>query len=431
MDLDAKLGLSALMVAAALAAGCSESSQASERVWLDVFNAYPGTSSMSMYGPSGAVATNLKFGQLSPGKPTAVDRNLGTDFKLLLDGAPTSFDVELPLYNLYPDETATVFFRRRSGAESVDAPVLFRHLRTGYQQSDRRCRLVFDNALSVKNDHVGQYNYLPVFKIRPSCAGYNLAIGESFDDSKELVVSSQGGGDVKVGRPGLYDRIANNPWFIPADTNSGELIWTYNSSDHPEVPPCGAIPPQKRGNGPEERPAGQNTIKWVWAGEGVEIDFSSGSFRAPPPSQQYMKCVGWDPDRPVGRQSIKSQQVEKCQVDQNKATPVKLNEETAWLDFQTGLGMKPDDEPVSNDTCGTTIRVSTDFFNVFNQKDNSQVERQITYPASQYYFLVLYGRPVYPRVHHWSVRPPRNAEGKPRGGGYVDFDPRIEGSSSN
>lgn len=429
MDLDTKLGASALVIALVLAAGCGGQETTPETVYLDVFNAYPGTSSMSMYGPSGAVATSLGFGQLSPGTPTPVNRNLGTEFELLLNGAPSTFEVDLPLYNLYPEETATVFFKRRSGAENVDTPIIFRHLRTGYKPKDRKCRLVFDNALSVDNDHIGQFNYLPVFKIRPSCTGYNLEIGSSFDDSKPLNVSTQAG-TIEAGRPDLYQRIKNFPWFIPTEANSGEIVRAYNQGK----PACGAY-----GNSGEQvsNPAGQNTIKWVWAG-GAEIDYESGSFRAPPPSQQYMNCIGWDPDRPKSRQSIKSQQVKKCEQDQNTASPIKLNEEVVTLDFTTGIGLNKKDNPVPNQKCGAAVRVSTDFFNVFessnkgNKNKAARVEKMITYKPSQYYYWVLYGRPVAPRIQEWGVYRKRNPEGKTRGGRFIDPDPyfRAEGSTS-
>ncbi|MFB6374865.1 MAG: hypothetical protein ABEN55_17490, partial [Bradymonadaceae bacterium] len=439
IDLDAKHGISALIVAMVLAVGCGNSGQVNERVWLDVFNAYPGTSSLSLYGPSSAVATNVNYGNLSPGQPTAVDRNLGTDFKLLLQGAPTSYDLELPLFNLYPDETATLMFKRRSGPKSVDA-AMYRQIRTGYSKKAQACRLVLDNALSVQNaeNNIAQYNYLPVFKIRPSCAGYNLKIGKSFDDSSDLTVSLQGGGSIDAGRPDLYKKIHEDPWFIPTAANSGEIIRTYNQTPR-GGPPCAAV----SGSGEKEtEAAGQRTVKWVWVGYGAkeaEIDFSSGSFRAPPPSQQYMKCIGWDPDKKKNRQSIKSQQVIKCKGDQHKATAIKLGKEVSQLEFSTGIGLKKKNgkngklRPVPKTKCGTAIQVVSDFFNVFNKQKGKQnrIERMITYDPSQYYYWILYGRPIVPHVQHWSVKPPRKAKGnKPRGGGYVKVEPRPTGNSS-
>ncbi len=412
--MDSKIGALVIVLLLGTATACGGGTN-HENVWLYVFNGYPGSDGMSMYGPSGTVTTGLGFGQRTPAPPPSVDRNLGTSFELVLEGAPQTFEVDLPLYDMYPHETATVFFKRRTGTDSIDDPMIFRHVQTGYREEANRCRLIFDNALSVQNDEIGVFDYLPAAKIRPSCSGYVDQIG-TFDDTGQMV-ETPSGNQIEVGRPGLVDRIKETPWFFLAEAESGQVLDIRNEGD----PTCGMVPENNRSTDGDKTEviAGEHAVNFVWAPE-AEIDFSSGSFRAPAPTRQYMNCIGWDPDKDPEQQNIKSEQVLACQKTQNNAEIVQLSNQINSYRFGTGIGLKLNDEPVPNGQCGFGTRVFSDFFNVFEEPQGEQPSRlatDIQFGPSQYFFWVLYGRPVNPLVEAWGANTPD------RGGGFVDVPP--------
>jgi hypothetical protein len=402
-----------------LTAACGDSGPVPEQIYLHVFNAYPGTNSMSLYGPSGTVTSNLGFGQRDG--PVSVNRNLGTNFEMILSGAPSPFDVNLPLYNLYPHETATVLFKRRTGSDTVDEPVILRHVQTGYTSKDGQCRILMDNGLSVQNDRIGQFNFIPTFKIKPSCTGYVERIG-SFRDSG-LEINTEAGQKIQVGRPGLYQRVANNPWFIPGDVSSGEVLDVRNVKDGN----CPALDssPQNNTNKQDSYVAGDNSVAFYWAPPAT-VEYDSGTFRSPAPTRQYMNCIGWDPDKPAGRQKIKSEQVLECQRSEANAEIVSLTGTSVSYYLPTGIGLKKGNEKLGNNKCGFRMSVMSDFYNIFDEKTENdttvpiRVRSTLEFNPSQYYFWVLYGRPVRPRVEQWGAKDPKAGNG---GGGFVKTPP--------
>lgn len=403
-------GFLAIAVLAFATLGCGQS-EGPETVYVNVFNGYPGSQSLSLYGPSGAVTTNLPFGERTQNF-VPVDRNLGTDFELVLDGAPQTFNVDIPLYNLYPQETVTVFFKRRTGEETVDDPQMFRHVQTGYSDDDNRCRLILDNGLSLKNDSIGQFNYVPLFKVQPACTGYVDQIG-TYDDTG-TTVETEAEEEIQVGRPGLFEKIQDNPWFIATDVGSGEVL------DVRDAQACSA----HNASGDTSRieiSAGDDTFAFTWA-PGSEINYQSGSFRAQAPTRQYMNCIGWDPDKPKDKQKIRSEQVLECKRSPATTKPVQLGDELVSYRFRTGLGLDANGDSI--DQCGFEVSMDSDFFNIFEdpaQGPSPEVRSTLTYPPNQYYFWILYGRPVNPKFEHWGANTPG------RGGGFVEL-PRYPGA---
>lgn len=202
-----------------------------EVVYLYIFNAYPGTKSLSLYGPSGAIVTNLAFGQRTP-VPVPVDRNLGTNFTLTLDGAPQPFNTASDLFGLYPHETATFLIKKRSAVDAADAMTI-RHV----QSISPVCRMWFYNALSLSNRDVGSFDYLAAWRIeQPADAGY------AANDP----------------RNGLYSAMQSYPYFYTTDTEKG-LPGAY---------------------------------RFVWAGVAAQ----GGSILSHRPTADYLECLGDDPD---------------------------------------------------------------------------------------------------------------------------------------
>lgn len=428
--------VAALLALTASASACGDDFSGGEFNFLHVFNGYPATQNLSLYGPQGTVAQNVEYGKRTQSFQR-VNRNLGTSFEVLYEGTPQAANVSLPLYSLYPQETATVFFKRRTGSSSIAQPILYRHLQTGHDNSSVAdqtgipdgfglCRLVIDNALSVRDLNLTSFNFVTAMKMNPACTGYTRQVG-SYDDSG-TTVETESGRTIQVGRPRLWqtgdnaDTPATRPWFFPAASDSGQVVDIRDPSS------CDVFG--------EQRVAGENGINFIWAGN-VTGSFDEGNIRATLPTNQYMNCIGWDPDSPPEEQNIDSASVKRCQRGSVTLRNIESGSGIVRYQFPTGIGLKLNDEPVPPDQCGFGIRVYSDFFNIFVEEGKStrHFQDDVTFKPNQYHFWVLYGRPVNPRSEQWSAA---DAVDKTRpnapkaGGGIVELDDYVrEDGSAN
>ena len=87
-----------------------------DSVYLYFFNGYVGSTSMTVIGPTGTLVSGVPFGERT--KPVLFDRTLGTNLTVLLDVIPEPVQISPSLFDLYPQETATVLLKRRTGAAS-------------------------------------------------------------------------------------------------------------------------------------------------------------------------------------------------------------------------------------------------------------------------------------------------------------------------
>ncbi|MFB6262820.1 MAG: hypothetical protein ABEL76_04205 [Bradymonadaceae bacterium] len=401
-------------VASLLFAAGSCAQRGDETVYLRFFNAYAGSGEMSIFGPSSRAASGLAFGERSQSF-TPIDRNFGTSFEIVMTGASESFQTDLPLYEMYPQESATVLFKRRSDQASLADPRVYRHIRTGYNKSAGRCRLVLDNALSVKNGHLGQFNFFQKAKIKPACTGYVPRIGSYRESNKEF------------GRPGLITAVEKRPWFYFGRAEKGEIVDVKNRDECP-MPSGPALSKannenfatsdkQKRGRAV----AGKRTLKFVWAGidnlGSAKLDFQNESIVTYPPTRQYMKCIGWDPreSKKENLENLRQQQgnqIAQCRRVEVNEVPSFGPESTGggggsqnFFAFPAGIGAG-----LGGNTCGFKYQLESDFFSIHNPPSGA-IKGTIQYAPSQYYFWVLYGRPVNPKVTQWGVRT------NPSGGG--------------
>ncbi len=230
------LGVIALSMTCLASCGEDGGGGGDEVVHLYIFNGYAGSKSMSLYGPSGKVVTGLGFGQRTA-EPVAVDRNLGTEFKLVVDGAPQTVKLEFAMYSLYPHETGTLLLKKRSDVEDADATI-YRHVRS----KSGECRLVFDNAMSLSSAGLGMYGFIPLFEM-PNAA----AAGYARNERKE--------------RNGLMDTIDKTAYFA--------LV------PHPKYP---------------------ENLMLVYAGPGIKINHETGALRTAKPTEEYEECLADDPD---------------------------------------------------------------------------------------------------------------------------------------
>jgi hypothetical protein len=152
--------LASLIAMIAPLTSCGDSA-AAESVFLFVINGYTGSNSLTIIGPTGTVASSLAFGDRVG--PVEVNRALGTEFTVLLDGTPEAIDLDLELFSMYPQETGTLFLKRRSDDAEV-AVSLYRHVQT----ISPSCQLTFENALSLNETYLSfphQFTYSPEFRL--------------------------------------------------------------------------------------------------------------------------------------------------------------------------------------------------------------------------------------------------------------------------
>lgn len=230
-----------MFTAIAMTLSCGEGSDNQEYVYLYIFNGYPGSSQMSLYGPSGRVVSGLPFRGRTT-EPIKISRNLGTDFTLVIDGAPQTIDLQFELYDLYPQETGTLFFKRRSSTTDAVATI-YRHT----PSISSNCRLLIDNGLSIQSSGVANYNFMVAFRFENiNSVGY-------LDNDPRGAAFLQG--------------IRNNPYFF--------LV------QHPEI---------------------MNSLLAIWVGTTPDrpssVDYSTGIVLGHPTTLEVLDCLGEDPPTP-------------------------------------------------------------------------------------------------------------------------------------
>ncbi len=380
--------LLAAVAVALLTFGCGTGDN-SETVYLYVFNGYAGVESMSLYGPSGTVTTGLPFGARTS-EAIEVDRNLGGNFTLVLDGAPQTFEFDHQLFSLYPQETATIILSRREDA-NVNT-TLFRH----QPAISPACRLVAHNSLSLNTSNLSEYSFIMGwdFSVDGDGTGYGGDISTpGYDESWENDQLSANGFGAEDQRPSLYDGINDHPFFVlvPAETDGG----------------------------------GTEGLRFIWIGperlvDRPFVDFQSGNISTFRPSADYIQCLidqeelDEDPDADI--------EPEDCNARiQGTATTF-----SPGLDAPSSL-LHYYPESVGNDDpnrCDADFRIFSDFGNIFEGEpgfdgfvENNRLDLRAEFGVSNQFFFVLYGNPVDPRRETWVSGDPET------GGGFVPVDP--------
>jgi hypothetical protein len=142
---------------------CGDGGENYETVFVYFVNGYPGTEMMTVIGPTGPVSEDLKFGDRSV-SPIELDRSRGTNYKFTFDSI--IYEGELPLFEMYPHETATLIVDRRVDEGTLQFS-FYRHVQT----IDRGCVLTFDNALALSNAGRANglsFNFTPEFRLPTS-----------------------------------------------------------------------------------------------------------------------------------------------------------------------------------------------------------------------------------------------------------------------
>ena len=355
------LGAPRLFVLAALCSllsvNCGGDGGSSEAVYIHVFNAYPGSSSLSLYGPTGAIATGLAFGERTD-EPVLVDRNLGSEFTLLIDGSPETVGGSLQLFNLYPHETATFLVsKRREGADATFQ--MLRHV----QSFSNYCRIGVHNSLALSNDNIGEFSFLLGwdFSNNLAAAGYDLQAENAHPTAD--------------GRTSLFNEINDNPYFVLS---------------------------------PVETADGQTVLQFVWLGsmddfDGPRVDVAAGSVLTAPTTSDYLLCADLSPG-------------EDC------TSPRRYSTTSYGPDAGTISEMityRPESIGNPAGECGASWRIFGDFSNIFgldNQGNPGLVDHEASFEPGNHLFFVLYGRPIQPLVETWA------SGDEESGGGFGDLE---------
>lgn len=360
-----------------LVSGCGEEGDNYESVYLYVFNGYPGGEAIDLVGPTGMVVTDLQFGERTE-EPIRVDRNLGTEFTLLIDGAPESFDASQQLYNLYPQETATFVLSQRE--DNMVTTKLLRHV----QGISPACRLVVDNSLSLISDNLGEYNAILGWDLdgRLGVAGFDRDYEEEELDEEDY-------------RDETWAELEAHPMFAVAD-------------------------------GDDEDEGLDQGVQLVWLGPQDRVDpprvmFDDGSVYAEPPSEQYVECIrakeqaqealeaAQQGDLDLEYEEIQElMQILEMDCNEPAEESVIIHEPGEDEVVQAFHYYPADMQQADERDCSMDHQIFTDFGNVFEgegeydgYEENTRVSWSTDFQISDHYYLVLYGRPVNPLFEHW------------------------------
>lgn len=373
--------LMAICTLAASVLSCGEATS-DESVFLYVINGYAGSNGLTLVGPTGTVTNGLKFGERTA-QPIEIDRSLGTDFTVLLDGTPEAVELKLELFSMYPQETGTLFLKRRAADTSV-AVSLYRHVQT----ISTDCVLTFENALSLDNNYTlnEQFTFAPEFRVADIAeAGYR-------DETREAVQTPCGPLPTPSPQPIPRDftEIAQDPYFFYVTCESSLL---------------------------------QNLLCYQWGDYGK--DFTSAVV-GPPPTLEYFECISGaiEVKQPVVDPPLPFPPADaQVQCPENPITWQDVNfslEDILLCQAHKRRDVEParpgstgnDSLNIITSNCNRTFRLrspglETIFGPASGQTFGSHgnggfVESTITVQPGSQHFYVLFGRPVNPLIWQWS-----------------------------
>lgn len=393
-----------LFVACLLALTVSSCGDSGDRetVFLFVINGYAGAESIDVYGPTGPIVQALAFGDRTP-EPVEINRASGTDFIVVIKGTPTPIELEFNLFAMYPQETATLFVKKRSSVESA-AVSLYRHIQT----IDPYCALTFENGLSVGNDFltVGSFSFAPEFNLGTAEAG------GYFDEAQEQVFTECGPLPLPtlppIPRPNLKAAVDANPYFF--------LVDCQIPSGATRVCPVAARLEDDTGEVIGFKPTSEY---FQCVQQAITIKQPEGAMPSPfPPADSQVQC-------PDGALTWDDVQVDAAAVEACKGLTQYNTRMLNPADGQETYSISPRPPPLSDDFSGTILgsddglvcnvqfRVRTPAVTtIFGPEPGSSTpgehgvgaytESTISIPVGAEHFWVLFGRPVNPLVWQWN-----------------------------
>ncbi len=364
-----------------------------ETVFLYVINGYTAAETLSVYGNTGPVIQGLKFGDRSDA-PIEVDRNYGSELTVIIDGVPAQLLLEFDLFSMYPQETGTIFIKKRTDVDAVAAS-LFRHVQT----ISADCQFTFENGLSLSNEYVtaGGYSYIPEFR-QPDLdrAGY-------LDETKVPVQTECGPLPLDtpstIARTNLRDLIATDPYFFYTDCESSLISnaiclvngFTQNEDEIIGYPPTAEY---------FECVSAAVTIKQPEGADPLPFPAADAQVECPHPGTPLVYA---DVD-------VDSIAVAECAAQKVYSASFAKPDQGSQTITYLGIG------------CDQTFRITTPGLQtIFGPKSGQPlgshgngafVESTIKIPVGSEHFFVLFGRPVNPLIWQWDS-----------GNSFVDLSP--------
>jgi hypothetical protein len=159
--------------------GCVDTSE--DYVYLHIIHGYPGADEITVYGPEGTLVSGLKFGTATDKAIRLNRQNFDGTINVAISGVPGLVIANADVFDLYPQETATLFVGRRDSLESAQVN-LIRHLIFSNAENSalRQCVLQPHNYLSTTNNSLLNNTYSFMLQKRSSAEeillSYNPAL---------------------------------------------------------------------------------------------------------------------------------------------------------------------------------------------------------------------------------------------------------------
>lgn len=389
--------------------GCNGGDE-TETVFLHVFNGYPGSESLTLYGPEGTIVEGLEFAE-GTDEAIEVNRNVNsTDFTLVIDGAPAPIEMPQTSFSLYPDETATLMISRRSGETAANA-TMYRHTRSNAPQ----CLLTMGNSLSLDDNMMSEllsYTFQTEWRREPT--PYYDADAEGLAETRcgPVEVPDQ------YDRTSLHNEIESDPWFFPVESDSQEGKYQFAWAIRREHPETGEL----RSTGVDSSGqiiAKQTTIDYVdCLSDSVQMEQEddqgtsngSGETQCPDLTETATGPGGSEVDVLAQDEVVwDHESAAECGEDVSYGGfPVEAGQPGASVTFEIHSNMNLGGD--SGNACEVPIRFrtpTTDLIFRDTGEDDSEgefVETTVGFDdVSQHRFLVVYGRPINPFITQWDA----------------------------
>lgn len=380
-----------------------------ETVYLRFVNGYPGAKSMTLQGPQGSIFSDLKFGEAIE-KPVEISRNRQPGrFQLLINGAPQPFNMNVEVFQMYPQETGTLFIQRRSGESSAES-TLFRHFQmfTG-NDTDRQCVLTLANRLALENgDNFPEdlsYTVQPQWRVRQE---YPFeAYKESESDGQVSTTESEvltRCGPVKVPsqylRDDLYERLQDDKgWYYPVEVKKEGEGYMFVKGALKTTDTVEAFRPTV-----DYKACMREAITFLQpeqqgteGGGGEQEEQATGT----------ITCPEQPTDADGNIEPFVISEEKRVQIDQEAARscletteytgkPIEPGGNSVHWMYTSGLG--------EEGSCSTALRMRTPRIDLVFEKDGDPgyAGQEVTFDPGNHHLFILYGRPVSPLMKQWS-----------------------------
>ena len=401
-------GVPAAMLAAtilSLSFGSSCSGLVSDDVfYVYVVNGYAGGGDLTVYSSTGPIAQDLAFGEVS--NKIALDRTrFSGELQLSMDGMSDLASLSLDTFAFYPDETVTLFVKRRSGENTFQLQVMRHNLVTqgspaqGQNPPAYACTVQFYNGLSLANTYTEERYTL---QTQWSFANRAYVTAGIYDPSKESVVPTECGnlnlaelgalGNQYIGlRNAQLTSIDADPWlWLVDDPDGAYLTWRWGRWDGQTGTTIQGIRSSaeyieclsqavtiEQPTGAMGLPTGESSCE-------VQAD---GSVTIPRNDQGFPAVI------------IDQEAVTECLKPQGySGRALQPNSEEAVTIYYNQIAGAPD--------CSFTFRYRTRAVDSIFDAPPDQMSRQgpyvavnVRYPLYTWQHIMLYGRPVQPLTY--------------------------------